>query len=163
VIGRCPYCGYERARGDQCERCGRLLEPRLLVEPRCAICGARPEWRRTKHWYLDLRRLEDAVRKYVEGNFELPQNAREMALGILLSLIKPRAITRDNKWGIPAPFPGAEGKTIYVWFEAVLGYISAVKEHFERKGEPDRWREFWLDPSTKAVFFVGKDNIPSTS
>jgi methionyl-tRNA synthetase (EC 6.1.1.10) len=160
VIGRCPYCGYERARGDQCERCGRLLEPRLLVEPRCAICGARPEWRRTKHWYLDLRRLEDAVRKYVEGNSELPQNAREMALGILREGLRPRAITRDNKWGIPAPFPGAEGKTIYVWFEAVLGYISAVKEHFERKGEPDRWREFWLDPSTKAVFFVGKDNIP---
>ncbi len=160
IIGRCPYCGYERARGDQCEKCGRLLEPRLLVEPRCAICGARPEWRKTKHWYLDLPKLEGSVKKYVEENGELPQNAREMALGILREGLKPRAITRDNRWGIPAPFPGSEGKTIYVWFEAVLGYISAVKEYFEKRGQPEKWKEFWLDPSTKAVFFVGKDNIP---
>lgn len=160
IIGKCPYCGYERARGDQCERCGRLLEPRLLIEPKCAICGAKPEWRKTKHWYLDLKRLEEPVKRYVENNSELPQNAREMSLSILREGLKARAITRDNRWGIPAPFPGAEGKTIYVWFEAVLGYISAVKEYFEARGEPERWEYFWKDPSTKAVFFVGKDNIP---
>jgi methionyl-tRNA synthetase len=160
IIGVCPYCGYERARGDQCERCGRLLEPRLLKSPRCAICGATPEWRKTTHWYLDLRKLEEPVRKYVESNKYLPQNAREMSLGILREGLRPRAVTRDNKWGIPAPFPGAEGKTIYVWFEAVLGYISAVKEYYERRGQPEKWKEYWLDPETKVVFFVGKDNIP---
>lgn len=157
VIGKCPYCGYERARGDQCENCGKLLDPKQLIGPRCALCGSTPEWRITRHWYLDLRRLEDAVRKYVEENKYLPQNAKEMSLGILKEGLKPRAITRDNRWGIPAPFPEAAGKTIYVWFEAVLGYISAVVELF--KGG-DEWKKFWLDPETKVVFFVGKDNIP---
>ncbi|ABL87524.1 methionyl-tRNA synthetase [Pyrobaculum islandicum DSM 4184] len=158
IIGKCPYCGYERARGDQCENCGRLLDPKQLIEPRCAICGSRPEWRITKHWYLDLRKLEDRIRKYVEENPHLPPNAKEMSLGMLKEGLKPRAITRDNKWGIPAPFPGAEGKTIYVWFEAVLGYISAVVELFRE--DAGKWERYWKDPETKIVFFVGKDNIP---
>jgi len=160
IIGKCPYCGYERARGDQCENCGRLLDPKQLVEPRCAICGSKPEWRLTRHWYLDLRRLEDKIRKYVEENPHLPQNAKEMSLAMLKEGLKPRAVTRDNKWGIPAPFPGAEGKTIYVWFEAVLGYISAVVEHFKRLGREAEWEKYWRDPDTKIIFFVGKDNIP---
>lgn len=160
IIGRCPYCGYERARGDQCENCGRLLDPRQLVEPRCAVCGSKPEWKVTKHWYLDLRKLEDRVRKYVEENPHLPPNAKEMSLGMIKEGLRPRAITRDNKWGIPAPFPGAEGKTIYVWFEAVLGYISAVVEYFKNAGREREWEKYWLSPDTKVVFFVGKDNIP---
>jgi len=160
IIGKCPYCGYERARGDQCENCGRLLDPRQLVEPRCAICGSKPEWRMTRHWYLDLRRLEDKIRRYVEENPHLPQNAKEMSLGMLKEGLRPRAITRDNRWGIPAPFPGAEGKTIYVWFEAVLGYISAVVEYFKQLGREEEWVRFWKDPETKIIFFVGKDNIP---
>ncbi|AFA38925.1 methionyl-tRNA synthetase [Pyrobaculum oguniense TE7] len=160
VIGKCPYCGYERARGDQCENCGRLLDPKQLIEPRCAVCGSKPEWRVTRHWYLDLRRLEDRIRKYVEGNPHLPLNAKEMSLAMLKEGLRPRAITRDNKWGIPAPFPGAEGKTIYVWFEAVLGYISAVVEYFRKLGREEEWKRFWLDQETKVVFFVGKDNVP---
>lgn len=160
VIGKCPYCGYERARGDQCENCGRLLDPKQLIEPRCAVCGSKPEWRVTRHWYLDLRRLEDRIRKYVEGNPHLPLNAKEMSLAMLKEGMRPRAITRDNKWGIPAPFPGAEGKTIYVWFEAVLGYISAVVEYFKKLGREEEWKRFWLDQETKVVFFVGKDNVP---
>lgn len=160
IVGKCPYCGYERARGDQCENCGRLLDPKQLVEPRCVICGSKPVWKSTKHWYLDLRRLEEDIKKYIVENSYLPQNAKEMSLGMLREGLRPRAITRDNKWGIPAPFPGAEGKTIYVWFEAVLGYISAVVEYFKKIGQVDKWREYWMDKNTKVVFFVGKDNVP---
>ena len=160
VIGTCPYCGYPYARGDQCENCGRLLEPRLLINPRCAICGSTPEWRVTRHWYLDLRRLEDRVRRYIEGNGALPDNARNMSLSMLKEGLRPRAITRDNKWGIPAPFPGAEGKTIYVWFEAVLGYVSATVEYFRKIGRPEEWRDYWLSDKARFVVFIGKDNIP---
>ncbi len=160
IIGTCPYCGYDKARGDQCESCGRLLEPKLLINPRCAICGSKPTWVKTRHWYLDLTKLEDKVRKYVEENTTLPENARQMSLGMLKEGLKPRAITRDNKWGIEAPFPGAEGKTIYVWLEAVLGYISATIEYLRSKGNESEWKRYWLDPGTRVVFFVGKDNIP---
>ncbi len=154
VVGTCPYCGYERARGDQCEQCGRLLEPRQLVGPRCAVCGSHPQWTTTRHWYLDLTRLEGQIRRYVEDNPHLPENAKQMSLAMIKEGLRPRAITRDNKWGIPAPFPGAEGKTIYVWFEAVLGYISAVIE------KSPEWERYWKDRDTRIVFFVGKDNIP---
>ncbi|MGC8606099.1 MAG: methionine--tRNA ligase [Vulcanisaeta sp.] len=160
IIGTCPYCGYDKARGDQCENCGRLLEPKLLINPRCAICGSKPIWVRTAHWYLDLTRLEDRVKKYVEENTALPENAKQMSLGMLKEGLKPRAITRDNKWGIEAPFPGADNKTIYVWFEAVLGYISATIEYFRNRGNEDEWKRYWFDPNTRVVFFVGKDNIP---
>ena len=160
IVGKCPYCGYDRARGDQCEACGRLLEPRQLIEPRCAICGSPPTWRRTKHWYLDLKRVEDSVKRYVEQNDALPETAKSMSLSFIREGLRPRAITRDNRWGIPAPFPGAEGKTIYVWFEALLGYISATIEYFERRGDPDGWKRYWMGQDTRVVFFVGKDNIP---
>jgi len=160
VEGTCPYCGYPRARGDQCDNCGRLLDPLQLIEPRCVLCGSRPIVKESKHWFLDLSKLADRLREYIEGNPHLPENARNMSLQMLKEGLRPRSLTRDNKWGIPAPFPGAEGKTIYVWMEAVLGYVSAVKEYFERRGEPGRWREFWLDKSTKSVYFIGKDNIP---
>ena len=160
VEGTCPYCGYPRARGDQCDNCGRLLDPLQLIEPRCVLCGSRPIVKESKHWFLDLSKLADRLREYIEGNPHLPENAKNMSLQMLKEGLRPRSLTRDNKWGIPAPFPGAEGKTIYVWMEAVLGYVSAVKEYFERRGEPGRWREFWLDKSTKSVYFIGKDNIP---
>lgn len=160
VVGTCPYCGYEKAHGDQCENCGRLLEPTLLINPRCAICGSTPEIRTTKHWFFDLPKLQEKLKEYIEGNKNLPPNARNMSLQLLKEGLKPRSLTRDNKWGIPAPFPGAEGKTIYVWMEAVLGYVSAVKEYFEKRGEPEKWKEFWLNDDVKSVYFIGKDNIP---
>ena len=160
ITGTCPYCGYPEARGDQCDKCGRLLEPSMLKDPKCTICGTKPIWRQSKHWFFDLPKLSDDLRRYIERNKNLPENARNMSLRMLEEGLKPRSLTRDNKWGIPAPFPGAEGKTIYVWMEAVLGYLSATIEYFLNKGDPKGWEKFWLDPSTRSVFFIAKDNIP---
>lgn len=160
VTGRCPYCGYERAHGDQCDRCGRLLNPTDLLDPKCSICGSVPEMRRTKHWFFDLPKFSQELRKYIEGNENLPDNARAASLSMLDEGLRPRSLTRDNKWGIPAPFPGSEGKTIYVWMEAVLGYVSAVKEYFARRNEANKFDKFWRDSGTRSVYFIGKDNIP---
>lgn len=160
IEGKCPFCGYERARGDQCDNCGRLLEPLALISPRCVLCGSAPVVRESRHWFFNLPALTEQLRNYLETNKNLPSNARNMSLSMLKEGLRPRSLTRDNRWGIPAPFPGAEGKTIYVWMEAVLGYISAVKELFDAKGDPDGWKRFWLDQSTKSVYFIGKDNIP---
>lgn len=160
VEGVCPFCGYERARGDQCEQCGRLLEPTKLIESRCAICGSKPTTRTVKHWYFDMPKFTDKLLAYIEGNKRLPENARNFSLNLLREGLRPRPITRDNKWGIPAPFKGAEDKTIYVWFDAVLGYVSATIEYFKRRGDNDRWRDYWFDKSTRTLYFIGKDNIP---
>ncbi|RLI11144.1 methionine--tRNA ligase, partial [Candidatus Bathyarchaeota archaeon] len=160
VEGTCPYCGYERARGDQCEACGRLLDPARLINPRCAICGSRPVVRRTRHWFLDLTKLQEAVEEYVRSNRRFSDAVRSFSLRMLEEGLRPRSITRDTRWGIEAPFPGAEGKTIYCWFEAVLGYISATIAYFRSKGQPERWEAFWKDPDARSVFFIGKDNIP---
>ncbi|MGC9020152.1 MAG: methionine--tRNA ligase [Candidatus Methanodesulfokora sp.] len=160
VEGKCPYCGYERAKGDQCEMCGRLLNPTDLIDPRCVICGERPVIKSTKHWYFDLPKLEKELIEYISNTSSLPENARSMSLSMIREGLRPRSLTRDNKWGIPSPFPGSEGKTIYVWMEAVLGYISATKEYFEKIGRPDEFNRFWRDKDTKSVYFIGKDNIP---
>jgi len=160
VEGKCPYCGYERARGDQCEQCGRLLEPTRLLEPYCAICGTTPTIKVVKHWYFDMPKFTEKLLAYIEGNKQLPDNARNFSLNLLREGLKPRPITRDNKWGIPAPFKGAEDKTIYVWFDAVLGYVSATIEYFRRKGNADGWKEYWFNKDTKTLYFIGKDNIP---
>lgn len=160
VEGRCPYCDYEEARGDQCDRCGRLLDPTKLVDPRCTICGAKPVIRRVKHWYFDMPRFTDHLLEYIKSNKQLPANARNFSLKLLEEGLKPRPITRDTRWGIQAPFEGAEDKTIYGWFENVLGYVSATIEYFKRRGETERWREFWFDKEAKTLFFIGKDNIP---
>jgi len=133
VEGKCPYCGYENARGDQCEACGRLLEPTLLVEPRCAICGATPIIKKTKHWYFDLPRFSKQLYDYISANKQFPENAKNFSLNFIREGLKPRPVTRDNRWGIPAPFPEAEGKTIYVWVEAVLGYVSATIKTWKRR------------------------------
>jgi methionyl-tRNA synthetase len=160
VEGKCPYCGYERARGDQCDRCGRLLETTFLIEPYCVICGNTPVVRTTKHWYIDLSRLAEQLSEYIKGNRQLPANAKNFSLNWIKEGLKPRAVTRDVEWGIPAPFPGAEGKTVYVWVDAVLGYVSATIEYCRRIGEPEKWREFWFNKDAKTLYFVGKDNIP---
>lgn len=160
VEGTCPHCSYPRARGDQCDSCGRLLDPLQLVDPRCVICGSKPLVKESRQWFFDLTKLSERLKNYIESNPHLPDNARNMSLQMISEGLRPRSLTRDNRWGIPAPFPEAEGKTIYVWMEAVLGYISAVKEYFEGRGEPERWKEFWLDGETKSVYFIGKDNIP---
>ncbi len=160
VIGICPYCGYEGARGDQCENCGRLLDPLDLISPRCAICGSPPVIKEVLNYYFDLPRFSERLLKWLESSETLTENAKNFSIQMIRQGLKPRAVTRHNKWGVPAPFPGAEGLTIYVWFDAVLGYVSAVKEYFEKRGEPDKWRDYWMDRETNVAFFIGKDNIP---
>jgi len=160
VEGKCPYCGCEKARGDQCDSCGKLLEPTLLVEPYCIICKSKPVVKTTRHWFIDLTKLEQPLIQYIENNCQLPTNAKNFSLNWIKEGLKPRAVTRDVDWGIPAPFEGAEGKTIYVWVEAVLGYISATIEQCQRLGQPEKWREFWFNKDAKTLYFVGKDNIP---
>ena len=160
VEGKCPYCGYEHARGDQCEACGRLLEPTLLVEPHCVICKSKPVVKKTKHWYFDLSKFSEKLVEYIKNNRQFTSNAKNFSLNFIKEGLKPRAVTRDVSWGIPAPFPEAEGKTIYVWIEAVLGYVSATIEHFKNVGEPEKWREYWFNKEAKIIIFIGKDNIP---
>jgi len=160
VEGKCPYCGCEKARGDQCDICGKLLEPTSLVEPYCVICKSKPTVKTTKHWYIDLSKLADPLTQYLRENHQLPANVKNFSLNWIKEGLKPRAVTRDVEWGIPAPFEGAEGKTIYVWVDAVLGYVSATIEQSQRLGQPEKWRKFWFDKDAKTLYFVGKDNIP---
>ena len=160
IEGTCPRCGYAKAKGDQCEQCGWPLEPLKLINPRCTVCGGKPETKETKHWYFDLPKVSDRIKKYIEENDRLPDNAKNFSLSLIKEGLKPRPITRDNDWGIPAPFPGAQKKTIYVWVEALLGYVSATIEYFKRVGEEDKWREYWFNHETRTLYFVGKDNIP---
>ncbi len=160
VEGTCYICGYGQARGDQCEKCGNLLESIKLIHPYCSICQSTPIIKRSKHWYFDLSKFNEQLRNYIENNKQLPDNARNFSINILQKGLKPRPVTRDNKWGIPAPFPGAADKTIYVWVEAVLGYLSATIEFFKSRGEEEKWREYWFNKETKTLYFIGKDNIP---
>ena len=160
VEGTCPHCGYEQARGDQCDSCGRVLDPLELIRPRCVFCGTTPTIKSSTHWFFDLPKFRDKLYSVVKENRQLPENARNFSLRWLEEGLKPRAVTRDNKWGIPAPFPSAEGKTIYVWLEAVLGYVSASIEWAEKSGKPEAWKDFWFSQGTKNVHFIGKDNIP---
>jgi methionyl-tRNA synthetase len=160
VEGHCPHCDYEHARGDQCDRCGRLLEPTMLNEPYCIICHNTPITKKTNHWYIDLSRFAEPLCKFLEENHQISSNAKNFSLNWIKEGLKPRAVTRDVEWGIPAPFPGAEGKTIYVWIDAVLGYVSATIEQCQRMGEPEKWREFCFNKNAKTLYFVGKDNIP---
>ena len=160
VEGTCPNCKDEGARGDQCDKCQKLLTPLELIKPRCAICGKTPVIRETRHWYLDLPKLQDRLKKLITENKIIPANARRMCLNSITEGLPERAITRDIEWGIAAPFKGAEEKTIYVWFEAVIGYITAVKEWAEKLvNKPDKFDHFWKNQDTKTVYFVAKDNI----
>jgi len=160
VEGTCPHCGFEQARGDQCDSCDRVLDPLELVRPRCVFCGSTPTVKSSTHWFFDLPKFRDILYTAVKENKQLPDNARNFSLRWLEEGLKPRAVTRDNKWGIPAPFPGAETKTIYVWLEAVLGYVSASIEWAEKSGKPEAWKDFWYGQETRNVHFIGKDNIP---
>jgi len=160
IEGICPHCGAEKARGDQCDSCQKLLIPLELKKPYCTICGNTPVIRKTKHWYLDFPKLQNQLKQLIEENKIIPSNARQMCLNSIAEGLPERSITRDLEWGIPAKFKGAEGKTIYVWFEAVLGYVSAVKEWAEKIiNQPEKFDYFWKDPDTKTVYFIGKDNI----
>ncbi len=159
VEGTCPYCGFENARGDQCDNCGRPLDADRLIGAYCVICRNPTELRETKQWFFDLPRLSDYVSDYL-SRAELSTNVIKFSRGWIKDGLRPRSITRDSDWGIRAPFPGAENKSIYVWMEAVLGYVSAVIEYFSKTDSPEKWKEYWLEKDAKTAFFIGKDNIP---
>jgi methionyl-tRNA synthetase len=161
VEGECPFCGFKNARGDQCDGCGRPLEPERLINPVCVVCHFPVYLKETKQWFFDLPKLKDEIKDYLLGdNIHMSDIARSFSLKLVEEGLKPRSLTRDSKWGIPAPFKDAEDKTIYVWMEAVLGYVSATIEYFEKKGEPEGWKRFWFDKDTKSAYLIGKDNIP---
>jgi methionyl-tRNA synthetase len=160
VEGTCPICGDVAARGDQCDNCGNLLEPTNLLNPQCALCNSKPTVEIRKHWYFDLPKLSELLRNYIEKNKKLHDNARNFTLNILKEGLKARPVTRDNKWGIKSPFPGSENKTIYVWIEAVLGYVSATIQHFKNLGREEDWKKYWFNKDSETLFFIGKDNIP---
>ncbi len=160
VEGVCPHCGDENARGDQCDKCQKLLTPLELKSPRCVICNNPPIIKKTKHWYMEFPKLQEKLTQLIESNDIIPTNAKAVCLNSIKEGLPERSITRDLEWGIPAKFKGAEKKTIYVWFEAVLGYISAVKEWADKIAKkPELYHSFWKDANTKTVFFIGKDNI----
>lgn len=160
VEGTCPFCGYGEARGDQCDACGRPLNATELGNPRCKLCGHPPVFRETEHFFLDLPAFEERLRRYLQGKeaYWRP-NVLNFTHGLLEEGLRPRPITRDIEWGVPVPLPGYDDKRIYVWFEAVIGYLSASQEWAILVGDPERWQEWWRNPSARHYYFMGKDNI----
>lgn len=164
IEGTCPICGYTEARGDQCDNCGNQLEPTDLIHPKSKVNGETPEFIETQHFFLDLPALADALREWLEereASGTWRPNVIKFSLNILDD-IRPRAMTRDIDWGIPVPLEGWQdqhAKRLYVWFDAVVGYLSASVEWARRLGEPERWREWWNDPEALSYYFMGKDNI----
>lgn len=159
VIGTCPKCGNSEAYGDQCERCGSSLNATDLIDPKSSITGSKPTLKATKHWFLPLNRYQEFLEKWIlEGHkSDWKPNVYGQVKSWLDDELKPRAVTRDLDWGIPVPVEGAEGKVLYVWFDAPIGYISSTKEWAEREGKD--WRPYWQDKNTELVHFIGKDNI----
>ena len=161
IEGTCPICGYESARGDQCDNCGNQLDPTDLIDPRSRIDGTPPVFEKTKHLFLDLPAFKEQLTSWIESQDHWRQNVKRFSLNFVKEL-KPRAITRDLDWGVPIPIEGYEeldGKRIYVWFDAVIGYLSASIEWAALRGEPDAWREWWQSPDAEHVYVMGKDNI----
>jgi methionyl-tRNA synthetase len=159
VEGKCPHCGCDRARGDQCDSCGKDLNAEELSEARCQLCGGIPELRQTEHFFLKLSNLNSELMAYVEKANHWRPHVRAFTVNILKEGLGDRAITRDISWGVPVPVEGFEDKRIYVWFEAVVGYISATKEWAKTEGDPEGWKKYWTDPECRGYYFLGKDNI----
>lgn len=162
VEGTCPNCGFDGARGDQCDDCGHVLDPIDLLNRRCKFDGTEPEIRESEHFFHRLSAYNEPVREWLKYD---KAHWRRNVLNLSVSTtetgagLKDRAVTRDITWGISIPLEGYDDKRIYVWFEAVIGYLSAAIEWAEQTGEPDRWRDYWLDPDSKSYYFIGKDNI----
>jgi methionyl-tRNA synthetase len=162
VEGSCPFCGYTAARGDQCDNCGRQLDPEDLIDPRSRFSGATPIMRETDHYFLRLSAFEARLLAWLESREGWRRHVQNMAIGFTKEGLLDRAITRDLTWGIPLPPEFSdlgEGKRIYVWFEAVIGYLSAAKEWAQLRGEPDAWKAWWENPEAESYYFIGKDNI----
>ena len=168
IIGTCPKCGFEEAYGDQCERCGSSLSPNELINPKSTLSGQDPQLKATTHWYLPLDQYEDWLRHWIleTHKTDWKSNVYGQCKSWLDQGLKPRAITRDLEWGVPVPLAEAEGKVLYVWFDAPIGYISATKAYFEEKAQaephafhPEDWKKYWSQSDTHLVHFIGKDNI----
>ena len=159
VVGTCPNCGHEEAYGDQCENCGSTLNATDLINPKSTVSGAAPTMKETKHWFLPLNRYEDFLREWilVRHKSDWKPNVYGQCKSWIDGGLEPRAVTRDLDWGIPVPVEGGEGKVLYVWFDAPIGYISSTKEWAEREGKD--WEPYWKSEDTKLVHFIGKDNI----
>ena len=162
IEGTCPICGFESARGDQCDNCGNQLDPIDLINPRSKIDGTTPVFKETNHLFLDLPAFAEQLTEWIEGQRHWRSNVRNFSLGLLKD-VKPRPITRDLDWGVPIPVPeeyaSRDDKRIYVWFDAVIGYLSAAVEWAVNRGTPDAWRDWWQNPEARHVYFMGKDNI----
>lgn len=162
VEGTCPRCGNEQARSDECENCGSLYDPSELKNPKSKVYGGTPTLKETTHYFFPLGKYQPALEKYVEEmntKYGWKDNVLQYCRGWFKDGLKDRAITRDLDWGIKVPVDGAAGKVIYVWFEAVLGYISSTKEYSQIKKQPDLWKKYWQDVNTKYIAFIGKDNV----
>ncbi len=161
IMGECPHCHNQNAYGDQCEKCGSDLSPMELINPHSTISGSKPVIKKTKNWYLPLNEYQDWLKKWIlEGHKEWRSNVYGQCKSWLDMDLQPRAMTRDLDWGIPVPVEGADGKVLYVWFDAPIGYISNTKELCDK--EPEKWgtwQKWWQDPETRLVHFIGKDNI----
>ncbi|HEX6198076.1 MAG TPA: methionine--tRNA ligase [Jiangellaceae bacterium] len=161
IEGTCPICGYDGARGDQCDNCGNQLDPIELKDPRSRINGEAPKFIETEHFFLDLPALVDSLGSWLQTRTDWRPNVLKFSLN-LLDDMRPRAMTRDIDWGVPVPLPGWEdnpNKRLYVWFDAVIGYLSASIEWARRSGDDDAWRNWWCDPDARSYYFMGKDNI----
>jgi len=160
IEGTCPICGFDGARGDQCDNCGNQLDPVDLIDPRSIIDGSTPEFRETTHLFLDLPAFAGRLEEWISAQDTWRPNVRNFSLGLVREL-KPRAMTRDIDWGVVVPVDGypADTKRIYVWFDAVIGYLSASIEWAHNVGRPDAWREWWQNPDARHFYFMGKDNI----
>lgn len=160
VEGVCPNCGYDKARGDQCDNCGAYYNQLDLKQPKSLVSGQTPEVRKTKHWYFRLDAFQEWTERYIEEHAgQWKDNVLQQSRSWLKQGLAERAATRDMQWGIPVPLDGADGKVLYVWFEAVLGYISATKQWALNHGTPNEWRTWWCDAATEYTAFLGKDNI----
>ena len=160
VEGTCPHCANERARGDQCDSCGHTLDPIELVNPVCSICGATPDFRDSEHFFLKLSAFQEPLLEWINRQEHWRPNVANGTRSFLQGGLKDRAITRDLTWGVPLPLDGYDEKRIYVWFEAVIGYLSAAVEWASQNGNADDWQSYWKDDSARSYYFIGKDNIP---
>lgn len=160
IEGECPKCHYKEARGDQCDECGNLMNTRDLINSKCKICNSSPEWRETEHFFLKLSAFERQLEKLARKAKNWRANAKQFTLNLIRKGLPDRAITRDIEWGVPIPIKGYENKRIYVWFEAVCGYLSASKEWAKKQGKNDEWQKFWINKDAIHYYIHGKDNIP---
>lgn len=160
IEGECPYCGYKEARGDQCDNCGRTLDPIELINPVCKMTGTKPIFRVTDHFFLALDQLQDKLSEYIDSKTYWKPNVLKFTQNFISEGLHPRAITRDLDWGVKIPLKGYDTKKVYVWFEALIGYITGARTYSEETGNPEFWKEFWFDKNIKSYYFIGKDNIP---